>query len=82
MKSKNAAHPTKFIQFVNVRDPDSGLDVELEIRKDMTTGALVGLDGSYLDQEVGPIYDPYNPGEELEIRDDDCPAPAENEANP
>jgi hypothetical protein len=71
MKPKTPAHPTKFVQHVTVRDPDTGLDVELEIRKDVATGALVGLDGSYLGQDVGPIYDPYNRGEELDIRDDE-----------
>jgi hypothetical protein len=75
MKSKIPAHPTKFLRLVTVRDPDSGLDVELEIRKDLVTGALVGLDGSYLDQDLGPIFDPYNRGEELEIRDDEGLAP-------
>jgi hypothetical protein len=81
MKPKTTAHPTKFIQLVTVRDPDSGLDVELEIRKDLAFGALVGLDGSYLDEDVGPVFDPYNRGGELEIRDDEELAPRKRKAS-
>jgi hypothetical protein len=71
MHQRKTAHPTKFVQLVTVRDPDSGLDVELEIRKDTVSGAMIGLDGSYLEQDVGPIWDPYNRGEQLAIPDDE-----------
>jgi hypothetical protein len=50
MTQRTAPHPTKFVQLVTVGDPDTGLEVELEIRKDAVTGALAGLDGSFLDQ--------------------------------
>ena len=55
-------HPTKFIKCVTVTDPDSHAPVQVEIRKDMVTGAMVGIDCSYLEQEVGPVCDPYNLG--------------------
>ena len=47
MSRSKTAHPTKFVQLVIERDPDSGLEVELEIRKDTVTGAMIGLDGSF-----------------------------------
>lgn len=45
---------SKFVQIVNVTDPDTGTEVEVEIRK-METGAMVGIDGSWLQQfDVNP----------------------------
>jgi hypothetical protein len=82
MSRSKTAHPTKFVQLVIVRDPDSGLEVELEIRKDTVTGAMIGLDGSFLDQDVGRVCDPYNPGEELEIPDDEAPLDLATRADP
>lgn len=64
-------HATKFIKTVTVTDPDSGGEVEVEIRKDMVTGAMVGLDGSYLEQNVGDIFDPYNAGNKLDVPEDE-----------
>jgi hypothetical protein len=40
-------------------DPDEDYEVEVEIRK-MTTGPMVGFDGSYLDQ-LGPGENPFSP---------------------
>jgi hypothetical protein len=64
-------HPTKHVQTVTVIDPDTGGEVEVEIRKDMVTGAMVGLDGSYLENDVGEVHDPYNGGELLDVPDDE-----------
>ena len=61
---------TKYAAHVTVIDPDNGLPVELEIRK-METGGMVGIDGSYLEQDVGPVYSPYDKGVLLEIPDDE-----------
>jgi hypothetical protein len=47
---------------VTVIDPDSKLPVEVEIRKCVESGAMVGIDGSYLEQEVDEVRNPYNPG--------------------
>ena len=71
MTRKKVPHSTKFVKHITVPDPDTRLPVELEIRKDLVTGAMVGIDGSYLEQDVGPVYDPYTRGEELEIPDDE-----------
>jgi len=61
---------TKFVSHVTVTDPDSGLPVELEIRK-LETGAMVGIDGSYLEQDVGQVFSPYDENCPLEIPDNE-----------
>lgn len=38
---------TKFVTIITVIDPDSGGEVEIEIRK-MENGPMIGLDGSFL----------------------------------
>lgn len=67
---------TKFVSHITVTDPDSGLPVELEIRK-LETGAMVGIDGSYLEQDIGQVCSPYDKGCLLEIKDDEPAEPAE-----
>jgi hypothetical protein len=63
-------HPTKFIKVIKVKDPDTKATVELELRKDLITGAIIGIDGSFLSGTQLPVYDPYNHhGEELIIED-------------
>lgn len=62
---------TKHIQTITVTDPDTNLPVEVEIRK-LETGGMVGIDGSYLEQDVGTVYSPYDEGVELEIPDDEA----------
>jgi hypothetical protein len=57
---------SKFIQTIEVIDPDTNLPVEVEIRK-LETGGMIGVDGSYLEQEVGPVYSPFDKGIEVEI---------------
>ena len=54
---------TKFVQVVEVRDPDTKLPVEVEIRK-LANGLLVGLDGCFLQQmEDGDVLNnPYANG--------------------
>jgi hypothetical protein len=51
---------SQFVQKVTVVDPDTRLDVEVEIRK-MATGPMIGLDGSFLDQ-LGPKECPSRRG--------------------
>jgi hypothetical protein len=60
---------TKHVQLVLVTDPDTGGLCEMEIRKEIESGALVGIDGSYLEQ-VGEVISPYGNGQ-LEIQDDE-----------
>lgn len=54
--------PTIPVSRVTVTDPDSKLSVEIEIRKCVESGAMVGIDGSYLEQEVDEVRNPYNVG--------------------
>jgi len=61
---------TKFVDIITVVDPETGLEVEVEIRK-LETGAIVGIDGSFLEHDIGPIYSPYDRGVQLEIPDDE-----------
>lgn len=63
---------SKFVQFVTVIDPDSGGEVEIEIRK-MESGMMVGIDGSWLAEEENPVYSPYDKDHEIEIPDDEPP---------
>jgi hypothetical protein len=62
--------PTRYVTCVQVVDPDSQAPVALEVRK-TEGGYLVGIDGSYLEHDVGPVYDPCNFGLELEVLDDE-----------
>ncbi len=69
-------HPTKHVAIITVTDPDSGQAIEMEIRKDMQTGLLVGLDGTYLEQLDGSPEDanpasPYDDDTALVIPDDE-----------
>lgn len=63
---------TKHVALIHVQDPDTGGIVPVEIRK-LETGAMVGLDGSFLEQlEEGDIvFSPYSDNELLEIPDDE-----------
>jgi hypothetical protein len=61
---------TKYVTAVVVKDPDTSLDVELEIRK-LEGGGMVGLDGSWLSNDEGPTFSPYDEGVELDISDDE-----------
>ena len=61
---------TMFVQSVTVIDPDSKQAVEVEIRK-LESGGMVGIDGSWLAQDEGPVYSPYDKGVELVIPDDE-----------
>lgn len=65
--------PSKHVGIVSVTDPDTGGSVEVEIRK-LATGAMVGLDGPWLEQHD---HDPRSPYDEATISvPDDEPATA------
>jgi hypothetical protein len=61
---------TKHVKTVTVIDPDTGGEVEVEIRK-MESGPMVGIDGSYLEQDVGEVLSPYDNNEVLDIPDNE-----------
>lgn len=54
-----------FIKTVTVPDPDTDGDVEVEIWKDNTSGGIMGIDASFLDQ-CPEFYNPFN-GEQNNI---------------
>ena len=66
-KSTLPIHQTRFIISVMVRDPDSGREVEIEIRKDLTTGMLVGVDTHFSSGGWKDIVDPYTGNARLNI---------------
>jgi hypothetical protein len=58
-----------FVRVISVRDPDTLDLVEIEIRK-LETGAMMGIDGSYLEQDVGKVYSPYDKNVEIDVDND------------
>lgn len=48
-----------FMDKIYVTDPDSKSLVELEVRK-LSGGPMVGIDASYLEQDVGLVFSPYD----------------------
>lgn len=61
---------TKFVTRVDVVDPDTNQLVTIEIRKCLESGAMIGIDGSFLEQDVDRVRNPYNDGF-LDIPDDE-----------
>lgn len=61
---------SKYVTVVTVIDPDTKLPVEVEIRK-LESGGMIGVDASWLDQDVGPVYSPYDKGDEIDIPDNE-----------
>lgn len=54
---------------VLVEDPTTGGTVEVEIRKDLATGAMVGVDASFIEQlDLETVWDPYNSRERILLR--------------
>lgn len=60
----------KHVAIVTVTDPDSKAPVDVEIRK-LESGGMVGIDASYLEQEVGSVWSPYDRGVEIIVPDDE-----------
>jgi hypothetical protein len=50
---------SKHVTTIEVIDPDSNAPVIVEIRK-LDTGAMVGIDGSWLEQVDDNPYSPYD----------------------
>jgi hypothetical protein len=61
---------TIHVKTITVIDPDSGGEVEVEIRKCVDSGAMIGIDGSYLESEQ-PVRNPYQTRGKLIIPDDE-----------
>lgn len=74
MKRENA----ELIEEINVTDPDTGGIVPVCLYKDQASGAIFGIDSSFLEQEVGEISindnivipSPFNKDMELELFDE------------
>ena len=66
-------HRSVWVANITVTDPETSFPVEIEVRKDLETGAMSGLDCSFLAQmeEQDAVCDPYNPGHLIEIPDDE-----------
>lgn len=58
------------ISVITVTDPDSHLPVEVAIYKDDSSGAMFGVDASFIEQEAGPVYSPFVRGRVVQIKDD------------
>lgn len=58
--------PAVFVEEITVRDPDTGNDVEVAIYK-LEGGGMIGIDSSYLSQDVGPVYSPFDSNREVDI---------------
>jgi hypothetical protein len=52
----------KFIQEVEITDPETGGVVPVEIWKDPESGAMFGVDATWLDQVGTQVPSPFNPG--------------------
>jgi hypothetical protein len=53
---------TVYVTTVTVVDPDTKLPVEIEIHKCVDSGAMVGIDASYLATDIEDVRNPYNDG--------------------
>jgi hypothetical protein len=51
----------KIVAEVEVIDPDSGLPVHVTIFKE-SSGGMGGVDSSYLENDIGPVYSPHGNG--------------------
>lgn len=56
----------KFVKVVIIRDPDSKLDVNVQIFK-LETGGMIGIDESFIANTDEPIFSPFDLGVELDL---------------
>lgn len=54
-----------YVLHVTVIDPDTQNPVDVTIYKCRNSGAMIGLDSSYMEQDVDLVRDPYNDDTEL-----------------
>ncbi len=57
------------VSVITVTDPESHLPVEVAIYKDLTSGGMIGVDASHIEQEER-VFSPFN-GKEVEFIEDD-----------
>lgn len=68
-RSARATVKAVFVRGTEVIDPDTGGAVGISIYK-TAGGGMVGIDSSYLEQDVGPVYSPFDRGAVLELVDE------------
>jgi len=56
----------KFVKIVIIRDPDSKLDVNVQIFK-LENGGMIGIDESFIANTDEPIFSPFDHGVELDL---------------
>jgi hypothetical protein len=56
----------KFVQQISVIDPDTKLQVEIDVFK-LENGAMVAIDSSFLANTDEPVYSPYDLSVELDL---------------
>ena len=54
----------KFVKSITVLDPDSKMDVEVQIFK-LETGGMIGIDESFIANTDEPIFSPFDKGVKL-----------------
>lgn len=59
----------KHIKVIEVTDPDTGATVEVEIFKDPQSGAIFGIDSTFLVQQSEQVYSPYNGTQKIDCSD-------------
>ena len=57
-----------FVETVSVTDPDSGGEVHFSIFK-LESGGMIGVDASFIEQEVGPVFSPFDRNIELQLEE-------------
>ena len=58
----------KFVKEVEVIDPDTGKIINIAIYKE-EHGGMIGIDSSYIEQEITPLVSPFGNGK-LELEGD------------
>lgn len=58
----------RLVEEVTVTDLDRKLPIDVEIIQ-LETGGMIGVDSSYLEQEAGPVYSPFDAGVEVKIEE-------------
>jgi hypothetical protein len=61
-RKKSKGHPAKAVTTVTVVDPDAQAEVRVLIFKEQS-GAMGGVDESYVEQQIGPVISPHENGQ-------------------
>ena len=60
-----------YVSTVQVTDPHTGIEIDVDIYKDEGSGAMLGLDATFMDGDGGPVFSPYNQGQKVILPDED-----------